>query len=76
MVAEAAGEGVEVDIISTAVERGDCITQVVRLITLIKQFNFKPLMGGNNGGGGGGGGGGGCFYFQEANSRQSRLLTV
>lgn len=73
MVAEAAGEGVEVDIISTAVERGDCITQVVRLITLVKQFNFKPLMGGNNDGGGGGGG---CFYFQEANSRQSRLLTV
>lgn len=34
-VVEAAGEGVEVDIMSTAVERGDCITQVGRLIPLI-----------------------------------------
>lgn len=34
-VAEAAGEGVEVDIMSTAAERGDCITQVGRFIPLI-----------------------------------------
>ncbi len=31
-VAEDAGEGVEVDIMSTAVERGDCITEVGRFI--------------------------------------------
>lgn len=43
MVAEAAGEGVEVDIISTAVERGDCITQVVRLITLINVCDSLTL---------------------------------
>lgn len=31
-VAEDAGEGVEIDIMSTAVERGDCISKVGRFI--------------------------------------------
>lgn len=66
-VAEDAGEGVEVDIMSTAVERGDCISKVGKVIPRLMSMaiDFESSAGANDGGGDGGSDCGGCFYFQS-----------